>query len=109
MSNEKSEIEFVDGLIVKAPRDGAPDFIKCSLSIKRLELIAWLQAREGEWVNVDVKEAKSGKWYAAVDSWKPKEAGGGHGQSRDRPAKATDAPPDEFIDDIPFLSNRGNF
>jgi single-strand DNA-binding protein len=38
------------------------------------------------------------------------EAGGGHGQARDRPAKATDAPRDEFSDDdIPFLSNRGNF
>ena len=63
--------EFVDGLIAKAPRDGAPEYVKACLSIRRAELIAWLSEREGDWVNVDIKEAKSGKWYAAVDAWKP--------------------------------------
>ena len=27
--------EFVDGLIVKAPHERAPDFVKCQISIKR--------------------------------------------------------------------------
>ena len=34
------DIEFPKGLIVKKPRDGAPDFVIASISIKREELIA---------------------------------------------------------------------
>ena len=66
-----SDIEFIDGLSAKAPRQNAPDFVKASLSIKREALIAWLQQRDDEWVNADVNEARSGKWYVAVDPWKP--------------------------------------
>lgn len=35
MSTQRSDIEFVDGLIVKAPHERAPDFVKASISIKR--------------------------------------------------------------------------
>jgi len=66
------EMEFVKGLIVKAPRDGAPDFVKCAISIKITELREWLDGREGDWVNLDVKESKGGRWYAAVNTFKPK-------------------------------------
>lgn len=69
-----ADIKFVDGLLVKAPNPAAPDFVKCTISIKRAELGNWLRAQEGEWINVQVKEAKSGKWYAAVDEWKPSQA-----------------------------------
>src|SRR3546814_14173441 len=78
MSNE---IQFIDGLIVKAPNANAPEYVKAKLSIKREELIAWLQSQTGDWINVEVKESKGGKWYAAVDPWKP-EQGGGSGGSR---------------------------
>ena len=91
-----SEIKFVDGLIAKAPREGAPDFLKCCLSIKREELIKWLTAQAGDWVNLDVKEGKTGKWYAAVNEWKP---------NKDKPTKVTPSSggsePD-FVDDDPF-------
>lgn len=113
MSNET---EFVEGLIVKAPRDGAPDFVIGSLSIKRAEMIAWLTAREGDWINVDIKEAKSGKWYAAVDNWKPNKGGepatNGGGPARREAGPRTSVPPqqrndDPFPDDdIPFVTNR---
>lgn len=75
----KEEIEFVDGLVVKAPHEKAPSFVKASISIKVEDLGKWLRARykaslENEgWINIDVKEAKSGKWYAAVSTYKPKE------------------------------------
>lgn len=72
----KEEIQFVDGLIVKPPRDGAPDFVKASISIKVEDLGKWLREKykaKQEWVNIDVKEAKSGKWYAAVNTYKPKD------------------------------------
>ena len=67
------EMEFPKGLMVKAPRDGALDFVKASISIKREELIEWLSSRDTDWINLDVKEAKSGHWYASVNTFKPKQ------------------------------------
>jgi len=70
------ELEFPDGLIVKAPNPNAPSFVKASISIKVAELGVWLRGKQKageEWVNLDVKEAKSGKWYASVSTFKPKE------------------------------------
>ena len=72
----KEEIEFVDGLIVKAPHENAPSFVKASISIKVEDLGKWLRGKYkagDEWVNIDVKESKAGKWYAAVSNFKPKE------------------------------------
>jgi hypothetical protein len=68
MSNDT---KFIDGLIVKAPNERAPEYVKAKLSIKRQELMAWLQAQQGDWINADVKVSQGGKWYAAVDEWKP--------------------------------------
>jgi hypothetical protein len=95
----KDEIEFVDGLIVKAPNPKAPDFVKASISIKVEDLGKWLRAKYkagDEWVNIDVKEAKSGKWYAAVSTFKPKE--------KDAPKKggSSNIAGTELEDDIPF-------
>jgi len=68
MSEEK---DFVSGLFIKPPHEKAPDFVKFSISIKRADLGNWLRGRDEEWINLQVKEAKSGKWYAEVDNWKP--------------------------------------
>ncbi|WP_313217479.1 hypothetical protein [Stenotrophomonas sp.] len=106
-----SEKKFIDGLIVKPPRDGAPDYVICKLSIKRQALIAWLQQQEGEWINADVKESQGGKLYAAVDDWKPNGQRGGGQQQRSAgrqqsqpPMIREQSPPaDDFADDdIPF-------
>ena len=42
MSND---IEFVNGLIVKAPHQNAPDFVKAAISIKVADLTEWLSDR----------------------------------------------------------------
>lgn len=86
----KEEIEFVDGLIVKAPHANAPDYVKAQISIKVEDLGKWLRGKYkagDEWVNIDVKEAKSGKWYASVSTFKP---------------KAKEAKPADDNSDIPF-------
>jgi len=91
------EIEFVDGLIVKPPHERAPDFVKASISIKVADLGAWLRTKYKageEWVNIDVKAAKSGKWYAAVSTFKK-----GEKSAPSQPARKV---PGEDIDDIPF-------
>ena len=89
-----TEIEFVDGLIVKAPNPKAPDYVKASISIKVVDLGKWLRAKykagNTEWINIDVKEAKSGKWYCAVSTFKPKSK------------EQRDAAEPREEDDIPF-------
>lgn len=95
MSSDK---EFVNGLIVKAPNDNAPEYVKAKISIKREELIAWLSARDGDWINLDVKVSQAGKWYAAVDTWKPN----GEKSAGSKPQRAT-TPAEDFDDStIPF-------
>ena len=68
------EIEFVEGMIIKPPHERAPQFVKAQVSIKVEDLGKWLREKYkagNEWVNLDIKEAKSGKWYAAVNTYKP--------------------------------------
>ena len=72
---EKQEPIFPQGLIFKKPRDGAPEFVKGSISIKRLELIDWLNTFQDEWLNFDLKESKQGKYYSQLNTFKPKTTG----------------------------------
>lgn len=67
----ENNVEFVNGLMFKLPRQGAPDFVKGAVSIKRAELIEWLNSKNDEWINIDLKVSKSGKAFAAVNNWKP--------------------------------------
>tara|TARA_R100001369_G_scaffold31851_1_gene56411 strand:- start:2769 stop:3086 length:318 start_codon:yes stop_codon:yes gene_type:complete len=65
--------DFINGLMAKKPNEKAPAFVKCNLSIKRVELIAWLSEKSDDWINVQVKESgRTGNWYAEIDNWKPK-------------------------------------
>lgn len=93
-----TDVKFIEGLIVKPPHRNAPSYVKAKLSIKREEMIEFLQQQEGEWINADIKESQGGKWYAAIDNWKP------DGQRNSRPAaqQQQPAPADDFQDDIPF-------
>jgi hypothetical protein len=83
------DIQFVDGLLVKAPHEKAPSFVKAQISIKVEDLGKWLREKYkagDEWVNIDVKEAKSGKWYAAVSTFKPKEGPKGRNDMKSKPS-----------------------
>lgn len=93
MSNDT---KFIDGLIVKAPNERAPEYVKAKLSIKREELIGWLQEQAGDWINADIKVSQGGKWYAAVDDWKP--------NTDAKPQRQAAAPAGELVDDddLPF-------
>jgi len=92
-----NDIEFVDGLLVKAPHENAPDFVKAQIYIKVEDLGKWLRERykAGEqWVNIDVKVSKAGKWYAAVSNYKKEE--------KAKPATKPAPKPTDNEDDIPF-------
>lgn len=92
------EPEFVDGIIIKGPRPGAPEFVKGSISIKREELIAWLTSKSEEWINLDIKISKGGKWYTQVNTWKPEQDGKGaratesYGKGKGAQQPASDMP-----------------
>lgn len=113
-----SDKKFIDGLLVKPPRDRAPQYVVGHLSIKRADLIRYLDGQDGEWINADIKIAQSGNWYAQVDDWKPP-AGGRSGGRQQRQQSTTqhfdnvrdqrlqdhqrNVPTDDFADDdLPF-------
>ena len=62
--------EFIGGFWANEPR---VDFIKCSINIKKKEFVDWLQKQDPneEYVKIDVKVGKTGKWYAEKNTWKP--------------------------------------
>ena len=99
------EIEFVDGLIVKPPHEKAPDFVKAQISIKVEDLGVWLRGKHkaGEqWVNLDVKVAKSGKWYASVSNFKPRPMEKEQDEPRRKVEPKTGHPVADLDSDIPF-------
>ena len=65
--------DFAKGFFVK---DSNVDFVKFKISIKKEECTQWykekLQNKDEDWINLDVKESKEGKWYTEVNTWKPK-------------------------------------
>ena len=109
-----SDIQFINGLTVKAPNERAPEYVKAKLSIKRADLISWLQGQSGDWINADIKVSQGGKWYAAVDTWKPE--GKQDSATRQQRQESAPAPRDASNgdrasggfddDDIPFRQFR---
>ena len=96
-----SDIEFISGLSFKAPNENAPEYVKAKGWIKNTDLIDFLKARiaKGEdSTNFDLKVSAGGKYYAAVDNWKP------NTERQDKPApKPAAKPAADFVDDdIPF-------
>jgi hypothetical protein len=109
MSNET---EFVNGLIVKAPNDNAPEYVKAKLSIKREELRAWLDTKQDDWINLDIKVSSGGKWYAAVDNWRPNTNGTPRNNAprpQRRDPRDFHNDPDGMADEIPFATSRSRW
>ena len=83
MNNQQSEKVFTEGMIVKpGPGEQAP-WVQAKVSIKLDEFGPWVAARkkadpDSEWMNIEIKEGRSGKWYAELNTWKP---------SADQPAR----------------------
>ena len=68
-----NEVIFAEGLIVKK-NENAPDFVLCNLSIKVEEFEKFMKANNNNgWVNLSVLMGKSGKPYAKLDTFEPKQ------------------------------------
>ena len=102
-----TDAKFIPGLFFKDKHERAPDFVICKGSIKVADLASFLEGQQCEWINFDLKRSRDGKPYASIDDWKPNGSSSGPrggAPQRQRPARATDAPADDFDDSdgIPF-------
>jgi hypothetical protein len=70
MANE--EKIFADGFSFKR-NENAPDFVIGRLSVKIEDGIPFLKEHaKGGWVNLSVKQARSGNYYIELDNFEPK-------------------------------------
>lgn len=69
----QKETIFADGFIFKKPREGAPSFVKGSLSIKSQDAIKFINehTKADGWINLDLKMSTQGKLYLALNDFKP--------------------------------------
>ncbi len=66
---------FPNGLIYKPKREGAPEWVHGSLSIKVGDFVPFLEEHQDNgWVNIDILESKAGKIYLALNTFKPNES-----------------------------------
>ena len=84
---------FANGFSFKR-RENAPDFVVGRVKVKVDDAISFLKEKQKNgWVDIDVKQAKSGSYYMELDTWEPKKGGG-----KAEPSKASG----QDDDDIPF-------
>lgn len=89
---------FADGFSFKR-NDSAPDFVVGRLSMKIDDAISFMKKHEKNgWVNVNVKQARSGNYYVELDTYEPKGQGAAPRTQAPAPAK----PEPNNYDDIPF-------
>lgn len=85
---------FANGFSFKR-RENAPDFVVGRVKVKVDDAIAFLKEKQKNgWVDIDVKQAKSGSYYMELDTWEPNKGGG-----KAAPSEASGQDDD---DDIPF-------
>lgn len=97
------DLKLARGVFAKEPAPKVRDFIKANLSIKLAdfgEYVKRLQAagEDTEWINLQVKVAHSGKWYVALDTWKPKRD---YDQGGTSPAY-DEKPRSDYDNELPF-------
>lgn len=63
---------FPDGIFYKKPREGAPEFVRGSLSFKVDEAVAFLQKHKNEagYVNLDMLLSRDKQLYLALNDYK---------------------------------------
>jgi len=61
------------GWRVSKPNEDAPDFVIANIGIKLSDFALFVKKhQDGSWMNIQVKVSRDGKYYAELDTWKPK-------------------------------------
>ena len=102
MAQDQEEKIFADGFIFKR-NPKAPTFVIGRVSMKVEEAINFLKTHEKNgWVNVDIKEARSGNHYMELDTFEANK----NDSAVDKYEAKKQAPPPvsakEEHDDLPF-------
>lgn len=94
----EQEKVFADGFSFKR-QESAPNFVVGSLSMKVDEAIQFMKDNERKgWVNLQIKQARSGNYYIELDTWQPKGGDQAPARTSTDPAHA----PDVVGDGLPF-------
>lgn len=108
MSQQTEEKIFADGFIFKR-NEKAPIFVIGRMSVKVEEAINFLkQNEENGWVNLGIKQARSGNYYVELDTFKPNNDSSGstvdayEAKKTAPPQQAVPTANDEEDDDLPF-------
>lgn len=86
---------WVEGMRVYKPDERAPEFVKVNVVLHRGDLITWLASQVDDKIKVQIKEARSGNYYAEVDTFNKQ-------QASQAPVQVQNAVDEDFNDDIPF-------
>ena len=64
---------FVDGFAIKPLGNERFPWLKAQVGLNVKKLTEFMESHTDErgWVNITLKESKSGTWYAEWDNWKP--------------------------------------
>jgi len=87
---------FADGFVFKR-NENAPDFVVGRLSMKIDEAVAFIKKNEKNgWINLNVKQARSGNYYVELDTFESKNDGASLPPAKKVAAKEV------VPDDLPF-------
>lgn len=90
---------FADGFSFKR-NENAPDFVIGRLSLKVDDAISFMKEHDKRgWVNLNVKQARSGNYYIELDTYEPK---GKAQEDAPKPAKQGKSKPKDEDDDSLF-------
>lgn len=80
MNDTRPEPIFADGLIFQKPREGAPDYVKGSISVNVAKFVEFLRTQRAAgnisakgWLSLDLKKSKNGTLYFQVNTYKSPE------------------------------------
>jgi len=78
---------FADGVQFKLPRQGAPEYVKGSLSFRVADAVKFLESNQNNagWVNCDIKESKGGKLYVELNTYVPEKPTTLQGKTEEQP------------------------
>lgn len=100
MSQEQEEKIFADGFVFKR-NEKAPEFVIGRMSIKTEEAIAFIKKHESNgWVNLGVKQARTGNYYVELDTFKPNDSAVDKYEAKKQATPPAAAK--EEADDLPF-------
>lgn len=101
----QDEKVFAQGFMFKR-NEKAPEFVVGRLSIKIEDAVAFMREHDKNgWVNLSVKQGRSGNYYIELDTFEPKKGAGTHDRKSERQAEDPVMEPqvgEDSDEDLPF-------